>query len=248
MASLLSQLDGVDSKLRDEMSAVSKGHEAKHADGAGKHKAMVDELDIPTDLPRAAGAPDKLQELQELHSQLEAELATERRTNAELRDAMQQEPRCCESVQDAQEAFWEYTGQLEERWEELEDRLAVHVEAEIESRGAHWRDCVNERQRVLADNCAYIAEQITAGSTGDCNSLRARFEHLESQLNAAMGDTGWTHIYDELLKLHDDDESQRDGMRELVKQMMIIERQADELRADLISYEQVHCDGRNRRR
>ena len=48
-ACLLSKLDGVEPKLSDEMSAMSKEHEAEHADSAGQHKTMVDELDIPDD-------------------------------------------------------------------------------------------------------------------------------------------------------------------------------------------------------
>ena len=55
-------------------------------------------------------------------------------------------------------------------------------------------------------------------------------------MNTAMGDTGWTHIYDELRKLKEDTESQSDGLRELEKKL---EGQADELRADLESHEQV---------
>ena len=60
-------------------------------------------------------------------------------------------------------------------------------------------------------------------------SFRARFEHLESRPN-------WTHIYDELWKLVEDTKSQSDGMREPEKKL---EEQADELRADLKSHEQV---------
>ena len=37
MPSLILQSDGADSKLRDEMFAMSKGHEAKHA-GMGAHR------------------------------------------------------------------------------------------------------------------------------------------------------------------------------------------------------------------
>ena len=36
-------------------------------------------------------------------------------------------------------------------------------------------------------------------AAGECDSIRARVEHLESQLIAAMGDR--THIHDELRKL-----------------------------------------------
>ena len=36
--------------------------------------------------------------------------------------------------------FGEYIKHLEERWAKLEDRLTAHVEAEIESRAAQWRD------------------------------------------------------------------------------------------------------------
>ena len=254
--------------------------------GMGAHRTCPH---IPT--------PDKLQELQELHNQLESELATERRASAELRDAMQQGLRRCE------------------------DRLAACVEAEIESRLAQWRGCMDERRAsiaeqitaggkelkqgfeahaenlkdILAQSCRagmarltdleVKAEEFDAGlvsqqdmedrvnkldalisgslqnAAGECNSFRARFEHLESQLNAAMGDTGWTHICDELRKLQDEAKSQSDGMRELEKRL---ERQADELRADLKSHEQVtiglvlnhlpekdeapHRNGRNRRR
>ena len=275
----------------DKLDAISRVVETL---GMGAHRTCPH---IPTDFLRAAGAPDKLQELQELHNQLESELATERRANAELRDAMQQELRRCE------------------------DRLAACVEAEIESRLAQWRDCMDERRAsiaeqitaggkelkqgfeahaenlkdILAQSCRagmarltdleVKAEEFEAGlvsqqdmedrvnkldalisgslqnAAGECNSFRARFEHLESRLNAAMGDTGWTHICDELRKLQDEAKSQSDGMRELEKRL---ERQADELRADLKSHEQVtiglvlnhlpekdeapHRDGRNRRR
>ena len=49
--------------------------------------------------------------------------------------------------------------------------------------------------------------------------LRARFEHLESRRNTATGDTGWTHIYDELRKLKDQAKNQSDGMRELERKL-----------------------------
>ena len=60
--------------------------------------------------------------------------------------------------------FGEYIKQLEERWAKLEDRLTAHVEAEIESRSAQWRDHMVERQKVLDDNRASMVEQITGGA------------------------------------------------------------------------------------
>ena len=192
--------------------------------------AVVDGLQRPEVRSNDELSPDKLQELQELHNQLEAELAIERRANAELRDAMQQELR------------------------RYEDRLAACVEAGIEARLAQWRDCMDERRAsiaeqitaggkelkqgfeahaenlkdILAQSCRagmarltdleVKAEEFEAGlvtqhdmedrvnkldalisdslqnAAGECSSFRARCEHLESRLNAAMGDTGWTHV------------------------------------------------------
>ena len=62
--------------------------------------------------------------------------------------------------------FGECIKQLEERWAKLEDRLTAHVEAEIESRAAEWRDYMGERQKVLDDDRASMVEQITAGKKG----------------------------------------------------------------------------------
>ena len=65
--------------------------------------------------------------------------------------------------------FGEYIMQLEERWAKLEDRLTAHVEAEIESWAAQWRDYVVERQKVLDDDRASMVEQaIEAGFRDPC--------------------------------------------------------------------------------
>ena len=99
-------------------------------------------------------------------------------------------------------------------------------------------------------------------AANECDSFRARVEHLESQLKAAKGDR--THIHDELRKLNDEAKNQSDVLRELEKRL---EGQADELRADLKSHERAtigtigrvlshlpekgeapHHDGRNQRR
>ena len=48
--------------------------------------------------------------------------------------------------------FGDHIKQLEERWAKLEDRLTAHVEAEIESRAAQWRDYMVEHQKVLDDD------------------------------------------------------------------------------------------------
>ena len=82
---------------------------------------------------------------------------------------------------------------------------------------------------------ALISDRLQNAADG-CDSFRGCFEHLESRLTTAMGDTSWTHIYDELQKIIEDTKSQNDGMRELEKKL---EGQADELRADLKSHEQV---------
>ena len=133
---------------------------------------------------------------------------------------------------------------LEVKAEELEAELAS--QQDIEDRVSNLNTLISDRLQNAAD---------------DCDSFRARLEHLESRLNTAMGDTGWTHIYDELQKLNDVAKNQSDGLRELEKRL---EGQADELRADLKSHERAtiglvlnhlpekgeapHRDGRNRRR
>ena len=73
--------------------------------------------------------------------------------------------------------FGEYVKQLEERWSKLEDRLTAHVEAEIESRAAQWRDYTVERQNVLDEDRASMVVPITAGS----KKLKQGFEtHAEN--------------------------------------------------------------------
>ena len=133
---------------------------------------------------------------------------------------------------------------LEVKAEELEAELVSQQDME---------DRVNKLDALISDRLQNAADR--------CDSFRARFEHLKSRLNTAMADTGWTHTQDELRKLKEDTKRQSDGLRELEKRL---EGQADELRADLKSHEQVtiglvlnhlpekvealHRDGRNRRR
>ena len=105
---------------------------------------------------------------------------------------------------------------------------AEKLEAELISQQA-MEDRVNKLDALISDRLQNAADE--------CNSFHARFEHLESRLNAAMGHTGWTHIHDELRKIKEDTKSQSDGTRELEKKL---EGQADELRADLKSHEQGH--------
>ena len=78
--------------------------------------------------------------------------------------------------------FGEYIKQLEERWAKLEDRLTDHVEAEIESRAAKWREYMAERQKVLDDDRASIVEQTTAGS----KKLKQGFETNAENLKDLM--------------------------------------------------------------
>ena len=134
---------------------------------------------------------------------------------------------------------------LEVNAEELEAELASHQDME---------DRVNKLNTLISDRLQNAANE--------CNSLRARFEHLESKLKTAMGDR--THIHDELRKLNDEAKNQSDGLRNLEKRL---EGQADELRADVRSHvratigtigrmlnhlpekgEEPHRDGRNRRK
>ena len=108
---------------------------------------------------------------------------------------------------------------LEVKPEDLEAELTSQQDTE---------DMVNKLEALISDRLR--------NATDGCYSFRARFEHLESRLNTAMEDTGWTHVYDELQKLKEDTKSQSDGMRELEKKL---EGQTDKLRADLTSHEQV---------
>ena len=68
---------------------------------------------------------------------------------------------------------------------------AEELEAELVSQ-QDMENSVNKLHALISDRLQNAADE--------CNSFRARFEHLESRLNTAMGDTGWTHIYDELRK------------------------------------------------
>ena len=111
---------------------------------------------------------------------------------------------------------------LEVKAEELEAELISQQDIE---------DRVNMLDALISDRLQNAAD--------GCDSFRARFEHLESRLDTAMGDTGWTHINDELRKLKEDTKSQSDGMRELEKKL---EGQADELRADLKSHDRTGAE------
>ena len=102
---------------------------------------------------------------------------------------------------------------LEEKAEELESQRDME-------------DRVNKLNTLISDRLQNAGDE--------CDSFRARFEHLESQLKTAMGDR--THIYGELRKLNEEAKNQSDGMRELEKKL---EEQADELRADLKCHEKV---------
>ena len=89
---------------------------------------------------------------------------------------------------------------LEEKAEELEEELASQQDME---------DRVNKLNTLISDRLQNAADE--------CDSFRARFEHLESQLKTAMGDR--TYIHDELRKLNDEAKNQSDGMRELEKRL-----------------------------
>ena len=101
---------------------------------------------------------------------------------------------------------------------------AEELEAELVSQ-QDMEDRVNKLNTLIKDRLQNAADER--------DSFRARFEYLESQLKAAMGDT--THIHDELRKLNDEAKNQSDGMRELEKRQ---EEHADELR-DLKCHEKV---------
>ena len=73
---------------------------------------------------------------------------------------------------------------LEVKAEELEAELASQQDME---------DRANKLNTLISDRLQDAADE--------CDSFRARFEHLESQLKTAMGDR--THIYDELRKLEE---------------------------------------------
>ncbi len=70
---------------------------------------------------------------------------------------------------------------------------AEELEAELAS-----RQDMEERVKKLN---TLISDRLQK-AVGECDSFRARVEHLESQRKAAMGDR--THIHDELRKLNDE--------------------------------------------
>ena len=126
------------------------------------------------------------------------------------------------------------------RLTDLEEKI-VELEAEPASQ-QDMEDVVNKLDTLVSNRLLNTANE--------CDSLRARFGHLESQLKTAMGDR--THIHDELWKLNDEAKNQSDGMRELEKRF---EGQAAS-RATIglvLSHlpekgEAPHGDGRHRRR
>ena len=79
---------------------------------------------------------------------------------------------------------------LEEKAEKLEAELASQQDME---------DKVNKLNTLISDRLQNAANE--------CDSFRARFEHLKSQLKTAMGDR--THIHDELQKLNDEAKNTR---------------------------------------
>ena len=109
--------------------------------------------------------------------------------------------------------FGECIKQLEERWAKFEDRLTAHVEAEIESRAAQWREYMVERQKVLDDDRASTVEQITAGS----KKLKQGFETHAENLKDLMA------------------QSCRAGMARLTD----LQEKAEELEAELVSQQDM---------
>ena len=84
------------------------------------------------------------------------------------------------------------------------------LKRELISSQQHMEDRVNKLEALISDRLQKAA--------GDCDSFRARVEHLESQLKSAMGDR--THIHHELTKLNDEVKSQSDRMRKLEKRFV----------------------------
>ena len=100
--------------------------------------------------------------------------------------------------------------QLEERWAKLEDQLTAHVEAEIESRAAQWRDYMVERQRELDGDCASMVEQITAGSKKTKQGFETLAENLKDLL-AQSCRAGMARLTDLRVKAHISAEHGRQG-------------------------------------
>ena len=93
------------------------------------------------------------------------------------------------------------------RLSDLEVKAEV-LQAELASQ-QDKEDRVNKLNTLISDCLQNAADE--------CDSFRARLEHLESKLKAEMGDR--TRIHDELRKLNDEAKNQNDGMRELEKRL-----------------------------
>ena len=185
-----------------------------------RQKALINECAAVADKLARIQEPEQLEEMSACHVEEDAwqEANSEAGTVEQGTEAKYGQDRTCKAQAEGKTdlehgRFGEYVKQLEERWSKLEDRLTAHVEAEIESRAAQWRDYMLKRQKVLDDDRASMVEQITAGS----KKLKRGFETHAENLKDLLA------------------QSCRAGMARLTD----LEEKAEELEAELASQQDM---------
>jgi len=176
----------------------------------------------PAASPQPTGALDKLQEL---HNQLEDELAAERKTNSELRDTMQKERRCCEALQrelDVERSrMMEVDADLERL--EAEQALATQLRMELEVEVASLR-CLESEKTAAVQSQKQLEWDVAGLQEEKVESVR-RQQELEEELTSMRSDLATSR--ERVAEL----ESQEEQVAELLQQLDVLEKQVAQFAA-----------------